>query len=111
MDACFVNWPETIEDTPQPLLEAGELASSHLNSELAVCLIGLPCTGRKIILDSLLVLVSQEYPPVSVCVVLCLCFLSSCTNFSLIPRMGQAQCIPLGLSFTILRTFNELQKT
>ena len=65
MDACFVNWPETIEDTPQPLLEAGELASSHLNSELAVCLIGLPCTGRKIILDSLLVLVSQEYPPVS----------------------------------------------
>jgi hypothetical protein len=40
-----------------------------------------------------------------------LCFLSSCTIFSLIPRMGQAQCIPLGLSFTILRTFNELQKT
>lgn len=73
--------------------------------------IGLPCTGREIILDSLLVLVSQEYPPVSVCVVLCLCFLSSCTNFSLIPRKGQAQCISLGLSLTILRTFNELQKT
>jgi hypothetical protein len=37
VDAYFVNWPEAIEDTPEPLLEA-ELASSHLNSELAVCL-------------------------------------------------------------------------
>lgn len=43
----------------------------------------------------------------SVCV-FCLCFLSSPTNFSLIPRMRQAQSTPLGLILNHFKDFHRV---
>lgn len=47
----------------------------------------------------------------SFCVCLCvffLCFLSSCTNSSLIPRMGQTQSTPLGLVLNCFKDFHRV---
>lgn len=36
VDVYFVTWPGAMEDAPNPLSEAGELISSHLDPELAM---------------------------------------------------------------------------
>ena len=90
MDSYFVNRPVTMEGTFDPLPEAGELDSSLLDSDLAVESMGLPWAGRKTKIAFWLFLFSGERPSVSVCVY-CLCFLSSPSTFSLIPRIEQAQ--------------------
>ena len=87
--------------TSCPLPEAGKLASSHLDSELAV---GLWAShgqaGRP----------SETafwfwFPCVYLCE-FCLYILFSGTKFSLIPRMQQAQSTPLGL---VLNHFKDFQ--
>lgn len=95
----FVNWPGAPEDAPYPLPEAAELASSHLKSELAMDLWashaqGRPFLGRQPFHFGFVFL------GISICICLCifcLCFFSSHTKFSLIPRIGQAQSTPPGL--------------
>ena len=76
-----------MEDTPDPLLEAGELASSHLISEPGLW--ASPEQGGLRPPETAFSLPTPHPSPgnVSVCVSSVSAFLSSPTNFSLIPGM------------------------
>lgn len=106
-DLYIVTWPGAKENTPDPLPEAGKLASSHLTVGLwaSHAQEGRPSETTFSVFFFFLPEMSFYVCPC----VLCLGFLSCHTNFSLILRIGQAQSIPLGLVRTIFGTFTESQ--
>lgn len=107
MDTYFVTWPGAMEDAPSLLLEAGEL-SSHLDSEPTVGLWASHVQGGR--LPETAFCFVFVFPGLSFYVCLCVryhvcTFCPHIEIFSLIPRMGQAQSILLGLVLNHFKDF------
>lgn len=97
--------PAAIKEAPNSLPEAGELASSHLDSEPAMGLWASHAQGGRPSETAFLFcfcLLGNVFLCLYACI---LCFLSSCKIFSLILRMGQSQSTPLGLFLKHFKDF------